>query len=82
MEEQTNNIPVRYFAVQFADKFIEGQFYGKEYFYRTKKQDLKEGDIINIPTRYGTSKVLVTRVDLTEEELKESSFPKDKLTWY
>lgn len=82
MEEQTNNIPVRYFAVQFADKFIEGQFYGREYFYRTKKQDLKEGDIINIPTRYGTSKVLVTRVDLTEEELKESSFPKDKLTWY
>lgn len=82
MEEQTNDIPVRYFAVQFADKFIEGQFYGREYFYRTKKQDLKEGDIINIPTRYGTSKVLVTRVDLTEEELKESSFPKDKLTWY
>ena len=82
MEEQVNDIPVRYFAVQFADKFIEGQFYGREYFYRTKKQDLKEGDIINIPTRYGTSKVLVTRVDLTEEELKESSFPKDKLTWY
>lgn len=82
MEEQTNDIPVRYFAVQFADKFIEGQFYGREYFYRTKKQDLKEGDVINIPTRYGTSKVLVTRTDLTEEELKESSFPKDKLTWY
>ena len=82
MEEQDNNLPIRYFAVQFKDKFIEGQFYGREYFYRTKKQDLHEGDIINIQTRYGTSEVLVTRVDLTDEELKESSYPKDKLAWY
>ena len=67
MEEQTNDIPVRYFAVQFADKFIEGQFYGREYFYRTKKQDLKEGDIIT---------------KLNDEEVQDSAYLRYELYKY
>ena len=52
---------LHYVEVAFQSKYNPEEFYlGKTYNYATRK-DLKEGDIIEISTMYGTSKVKILK---------------------
>ena len=60
-----------YVSVMFEDKFNSTpenpKFYGKDYLYRTK-QDLKEGQIVELETNYGHSKVVVYRTNIDKKQ--------------
>lgn len=60
-----------YVSVMFEDKFNSTpenpKFYGKDYLYRTK-QDLKEGQIVELETDYGHSKVVVYRTNIDKKQ--------------
>ena len=52
---------LHYVEVAFQSKYNPNDFYlGKTYNYATRK-DLKEGDILEISTMYGTSKVKIIK---------------------
>ncbi len=57
-------------GVKFESKYQRGAFKGREYSYFTKL-DLKEGDIVDCPTRFGPSIGMVTRTDIKEEEIEK-----------
>ena len=66
---QDNNF--KYITVMFEDKFNSTpenpKFYGKDYLYKTKRE-LKEGQIIDLDTNYGHSKVVVYKSNISEEK--------------
>ena len=66
---QDNNF--KYITVMFEDKFNSTpenpKFYGKDYLYKTKRE-LKEGQIIDLDTNYGHSKVVVYKSNIPEEK--------------
>ena len=66
-----DNEEYKYISVMFEDKFNSTpenpKFYGKDYLYRTK-QDLKEGQIVELDTDYGHSKVVVYRTNIDKKD--------------
>lgn len=65
MENKTRKIV----GIKYESKFEKGIFEGKEYSYFTDI-DLEKNNIIEVPTRYGTSIGMVTRIDIPEEEIQ------------
>lgn len=57
-------------AVKYEDKFNPRTFSGKSYSYFTILE-LNEGDIVKAPTKYGTSIARVSRINISEDEIKE-----------
>ncbi len=62
-----------YVGVMFESKYgsskDDPKFYGKVYEYKTL-QDLKEGQVITIDTRWGKSRVCIIKEDIPENELE------------
>lgn len=56
-------------GIKYESKFEKGTFEGKEYSYFTD-MELEKNNIVEVPTRYGTSIGMVTRIDIPEEEIQ------------
>lgn len=59
-----------YIYVKYEDEHWPRTFGGKEYSYYTDLQ-LEVGDLVEAPTKYGTSIAKVTRINIPEEEIKD-----------
>ena len=59
-----------YIYVKYEDEHWPRTFGGKEYSYYTDLQ-LEVGDLVEAPTKYGTSIAKVTRINMPEEEIKD-----------
>ena len=57
-------------AVKYESQFIPRTFEGKSYAYFSNRE-LKEGDIVEAPTKYGESIARVSRINIPEEEIKD-----------
>ena len=57
-------------SVKYEDKFHPRIFEGKSYSYFTKTK-LNVGDLVEAPTRYGTSIARDSRVNIPEDEIKD-----------
>lgn len=57
LHEDLNNNAMKYISVVFYDK-ISGEYCSQEYNYKTRK-DLKKGQLLEVATPYGVSKVAV-----------------------
>lgn len=57
-------------AVKYESQFIPRTFGGKSYSYFTNKK-LEIGDIVEAPTKYGTSIARVSRINISEEEIRD-----------
>ena len=56
-------------GIKYESKFEKGTFEGKEYSYFADIE-LEKNNIVEVPTRYGTSIGMITRIDIPEEEIK------------
>lgn len=56
-------------GVKYEDKYSPRVFGGKEYSYFTDKK-VNVGDLVETPTKFGTSIAKVTRVNVPKEEIK------------
>ena len=67
----TDEIPTKLniVGVKYEDKFEKKIFSGREYSYYTE-MNLEIGDIVEVPTRYGTAVAMVTRIDIPENEIE------------
>ena len=61
---------IKIIGVKFESKYQRGTFEGREYSYFTKL-DVKEGDIVDCPTKFGPSVGMVTRTNIKEEEIEK-----------
>lgn len=59
-----------YIYVKYEDEHWPRTFGGKEYSYYTDLQ-LEVGDLVEAPTKYGTSIAKITRINIPEEEIKD-----------
>lgn len=59
-----------YIYVKYEDEHWPRTFGGKEYSYYSDLQ-LEVGDLVEAPTKYGTSIAKVTRIKVPEEEIKD-----------
>lgn len=66
---------LKYISVVFEDTLNKGKFRGNSYNYKTYK-DLKEGQVITVPTRFGSSKACVVKDDVNPDEI---TFDLDKI---
>lgn len=57
LHEDLNNNAMKYISVVFYDK-LSGEYCSQEYTYKTRK-DLKKGQLLEVATPYGVSKVAV-----------------------
>jgi len=57
-------------AVKYESQFIPRTFEGKSYSYFTNVK-LNEGDIVEAPTKYGENIARVSRINISEEEIKD-----------
>lgn len=57
-------------AVKYENTFNPRTFSGKSYSYFTNL-DLSIGDIVQAPTKYGSSIARVTRINILEEEIED-----------
>lgn len=55
-------------AVQFRSRYKQDTFSGREFTY-IADVPLSVGDIVNVPTKYGTSEARVSRVDVQITEI-------------
>mgnify|MGYP000852617231 FL=1 len=63
-------------GVKFESKFKPGTFYGNEYsYYVVEGLDLKVGDIVQVPTKYGDGRAMVTRTGIKEYQIDECILP-------
>ena len=74
-ESKEDEIEYKYISVIFGDKLEEGKFRGPRYNYKTTK-DLKEGQVIMVPTRYGESKAVVMSTSIVPSTIQ---FPLDSI---
>ena len=58
-----------YVGVKYEDEHWPRTFKGGEYSYYTELK-LKEGDIVEAPTKYGSSYAKVTRINIPEEDIE------------
>lgn len=56
-------------AVKYENEFIPRTFGGKSYSYFTNKK-LDVGDIVEAPTKFGTSIARVSRINIPKEEIE------------
>ena len=68
--EDMMNRKTKIIGVKFESKYQRGTFEGREYSYFTKL-DVKKGDIVDCPTKFGPSIGMVTRTDIKEEEIEK-----------
>lgn len=71
----TDEIPTKFeefkiVGVKYEDKFEKKTFTGREYSYYTDL-DLEIGDIVEVPTRYGKSIAMVTRINIDKNEIEK-----------
>lgn len=71
----TDEIPTKFeefkiVGVKYEDKFEKKSFTGREYSYYSNLDDLKIGDIVEVPTRYGTSIAEITRINIDKNEIE------------
>lgn len=59
-----------YVSVKYEDEHWPKTFKGGEYSYYTKLE-LEVGDIVEAPTRYGSSFAKVTKVNIPEEQIED-----------
>lgn len=59
-----------YICVKYEDKHWPRTFGGKEYSYYTEF-DVEVGDIVEAPTKYGSSYAKVTKVNVPEEKIED-----------
>lgn len=57
-------------SVKYEDSDYPKTFSGKSYSYYTEI-NLKKGDIVKAPTKYGTSIARVSEIDISEEKIKD-----------
>ncbi|MBQ9314846.1 MAG: hypothetical protein IJ220_07680 [Clostridia bacterium] len=71
----TDEIPTKFeefkiVGVKYEDKFEKKTFTGREYSYYTDL-DLEIGDIVEVPTRYGKSIAMVTKINIDKNEIEK-----------
>lgn len=68
----TDEIPTKLniVGVKYEDKFEKKTFSGREYSYYTE-MNLEIGDIVEVPTRYGKSIAMVSRINIEEKEIEK-----------
>ena len=73
-----DNKDYHYVGVMFESRYDSTtenpKFYGKVYEYKTQ-QDLKEGQVITIDTRWGKSRVCIIKENIPENELEYEGGP-------
>ena len=57
-------------SVKYEDSYIPRSFSGKSYSYYTDK-DLKVGDLVEAPTKYGNNIAIVTEINILEEKIQQ-----------
>lgn len=81
LDEKVTNDNYHYIGVMFESKYgssvVAPKFYGKVYEYKTTRP-LKEGEVVEIPTMYGKSRVVVVKPDIPESELQFKEIDKIK----
>lgn len=58
-------------GVKYEDKFKKQTFSGREYSYYSDIEDIKVGDVVEVPTRYGKSIAQVVRTNIDEKEIEK-----------
>lgn len=62
----------KYVSIMFEDKFNSTpenpKFYGKDYLYKTRRTDLQKGQVIDLETIYGHSKVVIYRTNIDKTQ--------------
>lgn len=82
-----DNDDYKYVSVMFEDRISSTpenpKFYGKDYLYKTKRTDLQEGQVIDLDTIYGHSKVVIYRTNIDKaqayKEVNEIGYELDDL---
>jgi DNA gyrase/topoisomerase IV subunit A len=69
----TDEIPTKLeiVGVKYEDKFKKKTFSGREYSYYSDIEDIKVGDVVEVPTRYGKSIAQVVRTNIDEKEIEK-----------
>lgn len=72
----TDEIPTKFeefkiVGVKYEDRFEKKTFTGREYSYYSNIEDIKVGDIVEVPTRYGKSIAEVVRTDIDKKEIEK-----------
>ncbi len=68
---QSENKELKIVGVKYEDRFEKRTFTGKEYSYYSNIEDIKVGDIVEVPTRYGNSIAEVVRTDIDKKEIEK-----------
>lgn len=72
----TDEIPTKFeefsiVGVKYKDRFEKKTFSGREYSYYSAIDNLKVGDIVEVPTRYGKSIAMVSRINIDKKEIEK-----------
>ena len=68
---QSNPTEFKIVGVKYEDRFEKKTFSGREYSYYSAIDDLEVGDIVEVPTRYGKSIAMVTRINIEKKEIEK-----------
>lgn len=68
---QNENKELKIVGVKYEDRFKKKTFTGREYSYYSNIEDIKVGDIVEVPTRYGKSIAEVVRTDIDKKEIEK-----------
>lgn len=68
---QNENKELKIVGVKYEDRFEKKTFTGREYSYYSNIEDIKVGDIVEVPTRYGKSIAEVVRTDIEKKEIEK-----------
>lgn len=68
---QSNPTEFKIVGVKYEDRFEKKTFSGREYSYYSASDDLEVGDIVEVPTRYGKSIAMVTRINIEKKEIEK-----------
>lgn len=68
---QIENKELKIVGVKYEDRFEKKTFTGREYSYYSNIEDIKVGDIVEVPTRYGKSIAEVVRTDIDKKEIEK-----------
>lgn len=69
-KNELSNENLKIVSVQYQDKFEKKKFTGREYSYYSNI-DLEVGDIVEVPTRYGKSVAMVSRIGIDKKEIEK-----------
>ena len=57
-------------SVKYEDQYVPRTFSGRQYAYFSKI-DLQVGDLVEAPTKYGTSIAKVCEIDIPEQDIQD-----------